>query len=806
MQAANQTTRINNSLQVTIFDGMTPPKTYDLSKFGKTVITFGRSEQNDIVLQSRIVTTNHGRFVFRDGMWVIEDRAVFGGEPSTNGLIYNNAGIVSKVLSEGDFIRIDDGIQTVAAGVLFVFASSASQNKWYIFSLAGRQQVNIGRDPACDIVLPHVSISKFHCSISYYQGRYFITDYGSTTGVVVNNVRISGRQYLNEKDVIAISNAKLIFTSSAISFCSYKTGISVDVEDVVITRKNGLKTSVTGNHVSLNIRPGELVAIIGGSGAGKSTIMNAMSGYLPPASGAVYINGVDLYKNFNSLKKLIGYVPQSDIVYDNLTLHDMLSYTAELRLPKDTTKAEREAAIDKAIQLVELTEKKNNYIKNLSGGQRKRASIAVELLSDPNLLFLDEPSSGLDPGTERNLMQSLREMANAGKTVILVTHSTLQLKMCDKILFMGRGGNLCYFGSHDDALKFFRVNDIIDVYNMINDHAPEWRAYYDKTMAKQAPRQLKMQPLPASSGTGRDKAQLPVLCSRYFKLVLNDRKRFLLLLFQAPVLALLISLVADGRQFEQYDITKSLLFALSCSAFWVGMLNAIQEVCKERNIMKREYMTGLSLNSYILSKILVLGAMCLVQSFLIITVFSITVGLPDEGVLLPSYLELLHTTFFTAIASTAMGLFVSSLFSNADRAMTVAPILLMPQILFSGLIFKLSGITEIISWFAVCRWSMEGYGTTANLNELPLKAQLDQDLLTTLQDGLQNSFKEGLDPYIQEGVKFSNNAIEITRDVEDFFKYSKLHVLGDWILLILFVIGFLLLARMVLSSISKEKG
>ena len=806
MQAANQTNVINNSLQVTIFDGMTPPKTYDLSKFGKAVVTFGRSENNDIVLQSRIVTTDHGRFVFRDGMWVIEDRAVFGEAPSTNGLIYNNTGIVSKILSEGDFIRIDDGIQTIAAGVLFVFASSASQNKWYIMSLSGIQQLSIGRDPSCNIVLPHVSISKVHAHIYCYQGRYIIQYNGSTTGVVVNNVRINGRQYLNEKDVISISNAKLIFTSTAISYCSYKTGISVDVSDVVITRKNGMKTSVTGNHVSLNIRPGELVAIIGGSGAGKSTIMNAMSGYLPPASGAVYINGVDLYKNFNSLKKLIGYVPQSDIVYDNLTLHDMLSYTAELRLPKDTTKEEREAAIDKAIKLVELTEKKESYIKNLSGGQRKRASIAVELLSDPNLLFLDEPSSGLDPGTERNLMQSLRTMANAGKTVILVTHSTLQLKMCDKILFMGRGGNLCYFGSHDDALKFFRVNDIIDVYNMINDHAPEWRAYYDKTMAKQAPKQLKMQPLPASSGTGRDKAQLPVLCSRYFKLVLNDRKRFLLLLFQAPVLALLISLVADGRQFEQYDITKSLLFALSCSAFWVGMLNAIQEVCKERNIMKREYMTGLSLNAYILSKILVLGAMCLVQSFLIITVFAFMVGLPDEGVLLPSYLELLHTTFFTAIASTAMGLFVSSLFSNADRAMTVAPILLMPQILFSGLIFKLSGITEVISWFAVCRWSMEGYGTTANLNELPLKAQLDQDLLTTLQDGLQNSFKQGLDKYVQASVEFPDNAIEITRDVEDFFKYSKLHVLGDWFLLILFVFGFLLLARMVLTSISKEKG
>ena len=194
-----------------------------------------------------------------------------------------------------------------------------------------------------------------------------------------------------------------------------------------------------------------------------------MCGYLQPTQGEVYINGVNLYQNFDSLKKLIGYVPQSDIVYDNLTLHDMLLYTAKLRLPKDTTPTEREAAITRAIDMVELPEKRDSLIKSLSGGQRKRASIAVELLSDPNLLFLDEPASGLDPGTERNLMQSLRKMADGGKTVILVTHSTLQLKMCDKIVFMGKGGNLCFFGSYAEALTFFGVSDIVDVYNMITE-------------------------------------------------------------------------------------------------------------------------------------------------------------------------------------------------------------------------------------------------------------------------------------------------------------------------------------------------
>lgn len=524
--------------------------------------------------------------------------------------------------------------------------------------------------------------------------------------------------------------------------------------------------------MSLNIKPGELIAIIGGSGAGKSTILNCMCGYLQPTQGEVFINGVNLYQNFDSLKKLVGYVPQSDIVYDNLTLHDMLLYTAKLRLPKDTSPAERETAITRAIDMVELPEKRDSLIKSLSGGQRKRASIAVELLSDPNLLFLDEPASGLDPGTERNLMQSLRSMADGGKTIILVTHSTLQLKMCDKIVFMGKGGNLCFFGSYDEALTFFGVSDIVDVYNMITEQAKQWSAKFEKSRTSAG----KVRQTSAVSGKSKESRfkQLRVLSARYLKLVANDRQRLLLLLVQAPLLAVLISFVADGKQFEQYEMTKSLLFALSCSAFWVGMLNAIQEICKERTIMKREYMTGLSLSAYVSSKIIVLGILCLIQSAMITGVFSVMVGLPEEGIITHPFLELLVTTFITAVASTAMGLFVSSLFTNADRAMTVAPILLMPQILFSGLIFKLSGATEIISWIAVCRWSMEGYGTTANLNDLPLRLQ-------------------------QEGIM-------IPHEAESFFEFASSHLLTSWGILAIYTVIFLVLARIVLSKVGKEKS
>lgn len=757
---------------VTLFDWNETPRTIDLKSFNKPIIYFGRDPKNDIVLTSQLVSADHGRFVNKDGMWYIEDKAAYKDSGSTNGLIYNNANIISHSIGDGDFIRIDDCIETVSEGVLFVFSSANSDNKWHSVPLSEKQELIIGREESCDITLPHVSVSKHHAKIVREKDGYYIVDSGSTNGVIVNNKRVSGKEKLHEKDVIAITNSKLIFTATTISYCCYKNGISVDASDIVIKRGKGNKAFVTSNHVNLNIKPGELIAVIGGSGAGKSTILNCMCGYLKPTHGEVFINGVNLYQNFDSLKKLVGYVPQSDIVYDNLTLHDMLLYTAKLRLPKDTTPAERETAIARAIDMVELPEKRDSLIKSLSGGQRKRASIAVELLSDPNLLFLDEPASGLDPGTERNLMQSLRKMADNGKTVILVTHSTLQLKMCDKIVFMGKGGNLCFFGSYDEALTFFGVSDVVDVYSMITEQAKHWSDKFKKLRV--APGRIR--PTDTFSHKSRESIfrQLRVLSARYFKLVFNDKQRLLLLLVQAPLLAVLISFVANGKQFEQYEMTKSLLFALSCSAFWVGMLNAIQEICKERTIVKREYMTGLSLSAYLFSKIIILGLLCLIQSVLIVGVFSVMVGLPEEGILTNPFFELLITTFITAVSSTAMGLFVSSLFTNADRAMTVAPIMLMPQILFSGLIFKLSGATEVISWIAVCRWSMEGYGTTANLNDLPLKLQ-------------------------QEGIM-------IPHESESFFEFTSSHLMTSWGILLLYTVVFLVLARIVLSKLRKEKS
>lgn len=777
MSTLDQTVRFTGDLgllavtdrcYISLFDATNSCRTIDLNAFGKSVVTFGRGSENDLVLTSPLVSQHHGRFVCQDNRWLIEERSVYTHQASTNGLLYHKTAFLTKKLSPGDVIRIDDAVQTSLDGVLFLYGGATS-DVWSVVDLDSQEKLSIGRDRINDICLPHLSVSKHHAEITRQSTGYVLVDTSSTNGILVNHERVTGQYLLQEKDLIVITNATLIFSQGKLYYCYAKEGISVDARQVVIKRGKGKKSFVTGNDISLSINPGDFVAIVGGSGAGKSTLLNALSGYLRPDGGQVFINGVDLYQNFEVLKDIIGYVPQSDIVYDNLSLYDMLDYTARLRLPKDVSELERKEAIEQAIKLVELTDKKDASIKSFSGGQKKRASIAVELLSDPNLLFLDEPSSGLDPWTERQLMESLKVMAANGKTVVLVTHSTLQLQMCDKIIFMGKGGNLCFSGSYEEALAFFGVSDLVDIYQEITERAPFWKKEFNR-MKRLPSTEISKGNLPSTRKKSR--FQLGVLSARYAKLVWNDKQRLLLLLAQAPLLTALIALVSNGEQFDQYEMTKSLLFALSCSAFWMGMLNAIQEICKERIILRREYMAGQSLTAYLLSKLSVLGIICALQGVLSVLTFSLLVGLPDKGVFLPPIIEVFLTTVLTALSASAMGLLVSSLFKNPDRAMTVAPLLLMPQILFSGLIFKLDGLTEMLSFLALCRFSMEAYGTTANLNQLQLRLQ---------QDG-----------------------VPIPHESEYFFEFTREHLVHSWSVLAGFAIVFMVLARLSLHQIQSD--
>ncbi|MDR3240274.1 MAG: ATP-binding cassette domain-containing protein [Clostridiales bacterium] len=751
------------SMFLTVFDGSADPYEMNLSVFGKDIITFGWDPANDIVLRSRVVSGLHGRLISLGGEYAIEG---LGGE---NGLLFRGRHLKRMILNEGDAIQIENYVNNV----LFFYSKQGGQI-WKNFMVSGAKEITIGRDASCDIQLENIRVSGQHAKIVFKRGQYYLAAHRTAGPLLVNGEKTEGWRPLFEKDLLLAASAKIVFSHAKIFYGGDVSGIRL--EALGVTQKVKRSGQIICNRVSLRVNSGELAAIAGGSGVGKTTLLNCLSGCSRPASGKVLLNGIDLYRHLNALRGIIGFVPQTDILYDRLTVYDMLYYTARLRLSSELSSQDLRDVIGSVLDSVDLTGKSNETIKDLSHGQRKRVSIAAELLASPSLFFLDEPVSGLDPGTERSLMNTLKKIAVSGRTVILVTHSTLRLALCDKLIFLGAGGQLCFYGSYPEALRFFGVDDITDVYAAAAENPEKWKNQYLSALPYAADQDQRdeIEKLPELNNSVKKSwiRQTVILTQRQLQLLWNDKIRMLLILLQAPALSLLISFAADGRQFIQYRITKSLLFTLSCSAFWIGMLNSLQEIGKERSILWREYMTGLKLSAYIFSKVLIMAFICAVESFLLTTVFVCLIGQPTSGgAFLHPFAEMLIAVFLTALAASAMGLFVSAFFKSADKAAIAAPLLLLPQLLFSGLIFNLEGVTSILSWFAVCRWSMESLGTTANLNELEIATP----------PGLPR-----------------------TPGFEEFYLFAGDHLFWSWVHLEIFILAFSLLAGIVLRNSKLE--
>lgn len=715
-----------------------------LNKFRKKRILFGRNSNNDIILNSLLVSPNHGFFEFVDEKLKVVDNN------SINGIFVNNNRVSEIYLRDGDAIKIDNPASPLAIGVIMIISLGENVDAWQQFALNSKDVVSIGRDVKSDIVLHHVSVALNIANIYKNGDKFILVSNDPTSSILVNGYLLKGQVVLKERDVILIADAKLIYDKGRIFYQMYDRGVGVDAVDIVKTVSVKGKKRDISYHVNLSIKPGEFVAFVGGSGAGKSTFMNCISGVSRPTSGHVYVNGNDLFKNYAVLKKIIGYVPQDDIVFKDLTLYDMLKYSANLRMPDDATMDEKNKRIKEVLEIVELTTKKDVMIRNLSGGQRKRASIAVELLADPKLFFLDEPTSGLDPGTERSLMNILKKMAASGKTIILVTHNTLNLHLCDKICFFGEGGKLCFAGSPRDTLNFFGVNDFVDIYNLISSDVDKWyntynnSAYCEKVVVRKSSASFVKQ--------GRNKRsfmkQFITLSKRYAKTILNDRQMLLLLLLQSPFIAYMFALVAPDDMFEGYETTKMMLFAMTIAAIWLGTLNSIQVICKERSILKREYMADLKLSAYFASKLWIQIILCLIQSVLFISVFMYFFGfVPDDGIMTNWPLEMMGSFFLITVCSTCLGLLLSAISKNSSNAVMLAPITLIPQLVLNGSFLPLDGVLEKLSVFILDRWAIQLFGITCDLNSMPNEIQK-----------LQPSYE---------------------RDPEDYFIFTKVHYMND---------------------------
>lgn len=736
-----------------------------LNNFGKTIIFFGRLPENDIQLTSPIVSSKHGYFEISNNSLKVVDNN------STNGIFVNNNKINNIILKDGDAIKIDNPIEPLERGIIIIVTLGDNVDTWQQFDLNSKEAVSIGRDSNCDIVINHVSVPLNVANIYKKNNQFILVANDNTNSILVNGRLLNEQVILKERDVILIANAKLIYDKRRILYQTYDNGVRVDAIDIVKTVKVKGKKKNIASHVSLSIKPGQFVALVGGSGAGKSTFMNCISGVTRPTTGKVYINGNNLFKNYSVLKKIIGYVPQDDIVFGDLTLFDMLKYSANLRMPDDSSWEEKKNRINEILQIVELTEKKDVMIRNLSGGQRKRASIAVELLADPKLFFLDEPTSGLDPGTERNLMNILKKMAESGKTIILVTHNTLNLHLCDKIVFFGYGGKLCFAGSPSETLKFFGVNDFVDIYNLISNDVEKWHDAFENSIYKENIN------INESTSAVKQKSknkrsffnQFITLSKRYAKTIINDKQMLFLLLLQSPFIAYMFAIVAPDDMFEGYESTKTILFSMSIAAIWLGTLNSIQVICKERAILKREYMADLKLSAYFLSKLWIQIILCFIQAVLFVTVFSKAFGfVPDNGVVMNWHLEMIISFFFVAVCSSCIGLLLSAIAKSTATAVMLAPITLIPQLVLNGGFLKLDGILDKISVFILDRWAVQLFGITCDLNSIPNEIQ-----------------------------KISPN---YEREVEDFFLFTKEHFFDDIKIIILMTFVMLMTCYYILKT------
>jgi ABC-type multidrug transport system ATPase subunit len=761
----------------------------------KTVFDIGRQHSNTIIIDRPTVSSLHAQIV-REGNQLVFIHPHPKQGHTLNGLIYNGRNVAGneqfrEVLKRGDIIRISDGNGTY---VTLTYNDGSGQSQEAVPELPpialGAPVLTLGRAHDNNIVLNHPQVSSHHARLEQVQGGYRILDRNSTNHVFVNGQRVTN-QVLKLGDEIRIGPFKLIFSGNVLTQHDESNGIRIDALHLV---KTGNRRTILINDISLAIPPRKFVAIVGGSGAGKSTLMDALNGLRPSQKGTVLYNGQDYYTHLAAFSTQLGYVPQDDIIHRELTVERALYYAAKLRLPEDFTEKQIQERINEVLDDVEIRNRRTLLVNKLSGGQRKRVSIALELLANPSVFFLDEPTSGLDPGLDRKMMLLLRKLADKGHTIVLVTHATNNINACDYICFLCQGGRLAYFGPPNEAKTYFGKTDFAEIYTSLepseeNPKIPEEA----ENRFKQSPDYARYVADPLHKGpAGRASAlqdtaaiKLPkrgdpwkqffLLSMRYLELLINDKVNLAILILQAPIIGLMLfsltgsgtftdtsivtcphhqniidnsgpisfdcgqvkrflnspagglfaqqqgksreQLFQDSIEFGSGGDAQKILFIMSFTAIMFGSINGAREIVKETAIYKRERAVNLGLAPYLFSKIVVLGLFSLVQS-LILVLFVNAKAPFSHSILFSPLVEIYITMALTALAGLMTGLLISAIVPNNDRAMSLVPLPLIPQVIFAGVLFSLDNpqALQIPGAFFAARWSMAAMGSTIGLH------------------------------------------------------------------------------------------
>ncbi len=581
----------------------------------------------------------------------------------------------------------------------------------------------LGRERgAVRYLLDHSHVSRRHARLEVDGDQVILTDLGSANGTHVNGRLISGPTVLQPGDRIDVGPYSLRFDGEALVSRSRSNNIELvsrKLKRVVKDRATGKPLTLL-HDINLVVRPREFVCLLGPSGSGKSTLLALLSGRNRPNGGCVTINGEDLHANFEALKHDIAVVPQKDVLHDSLALGTALRYTAELRLPPDTQRAEIESNVSSILDVVGLSKRRATLIRHLSGGQVKRASLANELMAGPSLLFVDEATSGLDEQTDREMMELFRQVAESGKTVVCITHNLANVEAnCHLVVILTEGGRLAFVGTPDEAKSYFGASRLGDVYSKLGQRKPEeWQ-----TAFKASPfysRYIRERMTGDVDGPDEERedqeaeqrtATYPLrqgwtLTRRYLAVWRGDLPALLALLGQSLMVAVLLGIVfgrlnsiADPG--ERVVRTRNLLFLLNVSCFWFGCNCAAKELVKERIIFTRERDFNLRIDSYFLSKFVVLTLIALLQVAVLVGIVRPWCGPP--GALLGQGAALA----VLAVAGSALGLLLSTLARTEEVAVALVPLAVIPQIILAGVIAPLREGTVgqfLANSFITARW------------------------------------------------------------------------------------------------------
>lgn len=722
----------------------------------------GRDPSVDIPIANIKLSRAHLRLSFANKAWELKDLDSSNGS-FINGKRFDSHKLVKSVtvyLGGTDnmsflFTLLTSSTATTIKSSLLVQDKDATRvtkmrGDEYLSDQSGpsrvrlQQRIRIGRDKDSDWHIDDLNVSRMHAEIiQNNSGNYELVDLKSTNGIFLNGIRIK-REVLKTGDVISVAGFARRFTQDGLQILEGIDGTPVVAKEINFDIGDRLLLS----DVSFNLGPRTLTAIVGPSGAGKSTLLGVLTGRTKPTSGQIFIGGIDLHTQFQSLSRQIGSVPQADILHTRLTVRQALNYGAQLRLPNDTTKAERDTRVADVMDKLELTERADLRIDRLSGGQRKRASIGLELLTSPQLLVLDEPTSGLDPGLDAHVMETLRNLADDGQTVVLVTHSVDNLDFCDNVILLASGGKVAYAGPSSTVFSKLGKKSWAEVFRFLATPDALLLAVpkYEDAVSTE------IQDGHVLSRRQSILKQIKTLASRYVRVISSDRF-YLALLTLIPMIIGVISYAAGSSYgFGPGTVTKSgfnynpfaqgTILVLILGSIFVGLSTSIQEIVKESAVRKREQSVGIRSRTYVISKVLVLGVIVILQILVFTFIVLFNRPMPNAGLLLSnSRLEITLICMSLGICSMLLGLLISAFLSSSEQAMPTLVGMTMVQVVLSGALpLETKGIINQISMTVPSYWATNALSASVDIVQLNLTSDPDlQDRWTSTVNNVTNS-------------------------------------------------------------------